>query len=476
MKMTLKKIAAVILLVLTANFAKAQCQANFTYSIAPGGQVFFFNTSTGTGTNTMVYWNFGDGNNQSGMNLNSVNHTYAYNSNFSVTLWVIDSTSTPGCQSNITQTLAISSATCSGSLSFNYYNGANGNIWFTNSSNGIAPNATYSVAFGDGATQAGSFPASHTYSASGVYTVTMVASGGGCNYTTTQTISVNMNACNINANFSYTVGSNGNVTFASTSTGTVNNAIYYWNFGDGSGTWVGTPINHQFFNNGLFNVTLTVADSNSVWCSDTITQQVNLSGNCFANVNFWMWKDSSALPAITWDAYATYPNNMVSTIWSWGDGSTSTGLFPSHTYSAAGFYNICVTVSVACGATAQACYNANIWKSTGNNAANAIAMVNVKDASTAPTAISKTDVTPIEFVMFPNPSSGEFEIKMNGVEKTSYIKIYNVLGQEVYSETVESSDASVHNKIDLSNVNGGTYFVKVISGNASKNSKLIISK
>jgi PKD repeat protein len=472
MKMTLKKFAAVILLVLTANFAKAQCQANFTYSVAPGGQVFFFNTSTGTGSTAIVSWNFGDGSSQAGGNLNSVANTYGWNSTFTVTLWVIDSTSTPGCQSSISQTLAISNATCSGNLSFSYYNGANGNVWFTNTSTGISPSSSYTMAFGDGSSQ-GSFPGGpHTYSANGIYTVTLVSSGGGCNYTTTQTITVNMNACNINASFTYTIGSSGNVNFSSTTTGTVNNPSYYWNFGDGSTAW-GPNVTHQYFNNSLFNVVLTVSDSNSVWCMDTMTQQVNLSGSCFANVNFWMWKDSTALPAITWDAYAVYPSNMVSTVWSWGDGSSSTGLYPSHTYSAAGMYNICVTVSVACGATATSCYNANIWKSMSGNS-NAIAVVNVKNGS--PTAIKKQEVESIDFVLFPNPSSGEFEIKMKGVDKTSHIKVYNVLGQEVYSVIEESTDSSLSKKIDLSQLNAGTYFVKVTSGATSKNSRLVISK
>jgi PKD repeat protein len=378
--------------------------------------------------------------------------------------------------SNITQTVVVTNAPCLGTLSFSYYNGANGNVWFNNTS-GVPNNWNYTFAYGDGTTQSYSpFPMNtpHTYTAGGAYNVTVTAVGGGCTYSAVQTISVNMNACNINANYTYTVGANGMVNFSNASTGTVSgSAIYTWNFGDGSAGW-GPNVSHTYFNNGLYNVSLTVSDSSTVWCSDSIVQQVNLNGSCFANVNFWMWKDSSAVPAIVWDAYAVYPNNMVSTVWSWGDGSTSTGLFPSHTYSAAGMYNICVTVSVACGATATTCYNANIFKTTGSN--NAMAVVNVKNAS-APTAVEQADINPLSILLFPNPSSGEIEVRATNVtDNTVQIRIYNVLGQEVYSCSEENTTGTVSKQIDLANLSSGSYFVKVITGKGSQNSKLILSK
>ncbi|MBK6641854.1 MAG: PKD domain-containing protein [Bacteroidetes bacterium] len=36
-------------------------------------------------------------------------------------------------------------------------------------------------------------------------------------------------------------------------------------------------------------------------------------------------------------------NNLIYT-WNWGDGTTSTGQLPSHTYSDSGYYQICLTI------------------------------------------------------------------------------------------------------------------------------------
>jgi uncharacterized repeat protein (TIGR03803 family) len=42
-------------------------------------------------------------------------------------------------------------------------------------------------------------------------------------------------------------------------------------------------------------------------------------------------------------------------IWNWGDGTTSTGDTPSHTYDSAGYYQVCVTATDSLGCTASYC-------------------------------------------------------------------------------------------------------------------------
>ncbi len=45
----------------------------------------------------------------------------------------------------------------------------------------------------------------------------------------------------------------------------------------------------------------------------------------------------------------------ISYLWSWGDGTSSTGATPSHIYSTPGYYNICLTITDANGCTGMYC-------------------------------------------------------------------------------------------------------------------------
>jgi PKD repeat protein len=457
-------VLTVICIVFSFTKANAQCAASFTYAVGANGNVTFTCTTIGTSSNAVYSWAFGDGANQSVTGNPVVSHVYPYNYLFQVTLTVNDSLNNQSCFSSITQTIGVNTATCGGSISFTTYEQANGVMWFNDTSNGIAPGTTFTTNFGDGTT-ANYLGGSHTYAAAGIYTVTVLGAGGQCTYSAVQTITVNYYPCNVNASFAYTVGNNGQVTFQSTSTNTSSLAQYNWNFGDGY-TGYGAVVNHTYFGNGSYNVFLTVYDSVMVNCWDSITQTVNLS-NCFANVNFVMSKDSAQAPAIVWNAYTNYPQNLVSATWSWGDGSTSTGLTPSHTYSAAGLYNICVTVSVACGSTATACSNTNIYKMNGANSG----PITLNVVNTNAVGIKTNELPEVALHILPNPNNGEFEIIFPGNTSVADIEIVDLQGRVVYKEQLDGSK-----KIKSDTLNNGVYILKVNTGKTTYNTKIVVTK
>lgn len=74
-------------------------------------------------------------------------------------------------------------------------------------------------------------------------------------------------------------------------------------------------------------------------------------------------------------------------------------------------------------------------------------------------------------LLIPNPSTGQFEISISEPENFSGIRVYNILGQILYSqETVHKT-----NSIDLRNLAEGFYFVEVIGReNANEVERLII--
>jgi PKD repeat protein len=472
MKTLLQSKLILLLAVVTLSAAiKAQCSANFIYTNNGGGNITFTSTSVGTTSNTYYYWSFGDNTNFGVLNNIFATHQYSANATYSVTLSIVDSLG--GCFSSTTQIVTVNNAPCLGNAGFSWNQFGNGTIYFTNTSN-VPNGSAASWAFGDGGASNQYNPV-HTYTLSGSYnvTLTVITPSGSCTYTTAQTISVTAWTCSLNASFTFTNGPNGLVNFSSTSTGTTMNTSYLWYFGDGNYA-SGPNVSHTYTNNGVYSAILMLQDSLPNYCSDSMAQTITVSNytTCNASVSFAMMKDTTQIPAIVWDAFPNYPGNIVAATWFWGDGSSTNALYPSHTYSAAGFYNICVSITVSCGGTASVCTNYNIYK-MANAEQNAMAVVNVKSA---PTGIKKHVAEIPEMKLFPNPNNGEFEISVANIATVAEIIIYDVIGKAVYRDIAHATNYTISKKINAGELNNGTYFVQIKSESGVAYSKIIISR
>ena len=79
------------------------------------------------------------------------------------------------------------------------------------------------------------------------------------------------------------------------------------------------------------------------------------------------------------------------------------------------------------------------------------------------------DVNDSSFALYPNPANTNVTIKMKNNQFVSSIKIYNILGQEVHSNTLENPLSTF--TFDVSTLSSGTYILN-INNNDSK--KLVI--
>ena len=79
-----------------------------------------------------------------------------------------------------------------------------------------------------------------------------------------------------------------------------------------------------------------------------------------------------------------------------------------------------------------------------------------------------------EISIFPNPASNNVSINLGNQNITSNVKIFNAIGVEVYSKTIESTTESL--QINLGNYTEGVYFVKVQNKNIDSNYKLVVRK
>jgi gliding motility-associated-like protein len=224
--------------------------------------VLFNDLSTiGSGTITGWSWNFGD---SATSILQNPSHSYDSTGVYLVTLTV---TSDSGCVSVFSDTIltndpAVASFTsttnCSLTVAFN--NGS------TTAANDSITSWTWS--FGDSNTSTQQSP-SHTYAASGTYTVTLIINtAAGCSDTMTAPVTVDVPPV---AAFSgagtYTTGQP--VTFTDQST---NATAWYWDFGDNAGTSFQQDTTYSYTTAGTYLVMLTV--SNAAGCMDTIVGNV----------------------------------------------------------------------------------------------------------------------------------------------------------------------------------------------------------
>ncbi len=278
------------------------------------------------------------------------------------------------------------------------------------------------------------------------------------------------------ATFTVVKGSNGAVTFSSTSTGTTSSTIYQWSFTSHSGTSFGQggglqpTKNFTYTSNGKKWVCLTITNGvsgcSSSFCDSTYVLTVN-STTCNPTVMYTMYKDTTQ--AFTWNAFPNYPLSISGATWYWGDGTSTTGLYPSHTYSAAGTYSTCVTVSVSCGTiTAQYCYVANIFRSSQDNS---MVTVNVKPST--PTGLR--DYTHEKsFEIYPNPSEGLFTINFNpNLKSTAMIEVTNLLGEQVYQMNCSTMEIK---EINITELPAGYYVLKVSINGAAQHQRILIQK
>ena len=154
----------------------------------------------------------------------------------------------------------------------------------------------------------------------------------------------------------------------------------------------------------------------------------------------------SSTPHLWYIVNQSHGPGTLTYVWNWGDSATSTGDTASHTYAAAGYYNICVTATSSMGCSANYCdTNVYLFKDQSGQ------MINIEVLPQFPNGISEINgQSPIH--LYPNPSKGSFTLETSASIGTDYI-ITDMLGNVIMQQSIRSDKQL----IELPEVADGVY-------------------
>lgn len=256
--------------------------------------------------------------------------------------------------------------------------------------------------------------------------------------------------CDITSDFSYTNNGNGNYSFTNTSTG--NYSEVKWAFGDGTTSNV-SDTNHTFNANGVYVVVLAINSSTfNGSCTDYHIDTITVTGvqnPSLCKAGFVIYPDSTngSISIVN-----SSTSNSAYFLWNFGDGDTSTLAFPTHLYSTNGPFNLCLTITDLNGCTDTYCdsiqNNGVVFSLLPGFTINVTSNGVLTSNSNISGKLSTIEI-------YPNPVISELTIIADS--KIIEMKIYNITGQMVKRFNSNS------NKIDVSDLSEGIYFLKMIT-------------
>ncbi len=127
---------------------------------------------------------------------------------------------------------------------------------------------------------------------------------------------------------------------------------FAWDFGDGN-TATGATVSHTYTTAGVYTATLTVDDGNGNSSTESVIITV-LEPNIAPEASFTASPTSGDVPlTVSFDASASSDanNDPLTFAWDFGDGTSASGVAPSHTFSLAGTFLVTLTVNDGRGGT-----------------------------------------------------------------------------------------------------------------------------
>ena len=341
------------------NAASDDCEAAFTWTQTPGTlTIVFDNNSTSEHDIISNSWNFGDTHIGDGEN---PSHTYSEPGTYVVCLVITDNA---GCASDVCHEVHIEAPEPDCHAGFTWDQVGNSlEVDFTNTSSSENDIISYQWNFGDGSTGDGQNP-SHTYDEPGTYVVCLIIHDSeGCASDMCHEVHVEAEANECHAAFTWEqLEDSLAIHFHNQSTSNHDIITYSWNFGDGS---LGDGPNpyHTYDEPGTYVVCLLIVDN--AGCASDICHEIHVEGPgepCHADFN---WEQIPGTLQIHYHSTSTSDHDIISYLWTFGDGHSSDGQNPYHTYEQPGTYVVCLRIEDNTGCVSEICHEVHIEGGSG---------------------------------------------------------------------------------------------------------------
>lgn len=320
----------------SAGQLQAQCNAAFAWDQEGNSlEVHFDDQSTSEQDIVSWHWNFGDGHQSDAQNPVHVFEEYG---TFLVCL-VIETGM--GCVDDICHEVHIEGPPDGCNAAFIWEQYANSYaVDFADQSTSEHDIVSYLWNFGDGHMSDNENP-THTFAEPGVYVVCLtIESETGCEDDICHEVHVEEVAGDCEAAFEWFNGNdNLQIQFHDLSDDDPDIISWHWNFGDGQASEQQNPL-HTYDEPGWYLVCLVV--ENEFGCINDICHEVQVldqNGDCEAAFEW----EATGLTIHFIDNSDDDPD-IVSWLWTFGDGHMSDDANPTHTYAEPGVYVVCLTV------------------------------------------------------------------------------------------------------------------------------------
>jgi len=157
----------------------------------------------------------------------------------------------------------------------------------------------------------------------------------------------------------------------------------------------------------------------------------------------------------------------LSYIWSWGDGDTSYGMSPIHTYLDTGYYTICLSITDSLNCSHTYCNSSTLLRGSSTSTmvtVNVITPLGIKDP-----------VSDKSLFIFPNPTTAQVTISSpTGIDE---LRIFNLIGGQIMIEHKAQgrSGGSKEIQMDVSGFTPGIYFIQATIGKNVITKKLVVT-
>ncbi|MBL0043898.1 MAG: T9SS type A sorting domain-containing protein [Flavobacteriales bacterium] len=211
------------------------------------------------------------------------------------------------------------------------------------------------------------------------------------------------------------------------------------------------------------------------WTSNCSCEGGTIIQPCQAN--FWVLQafgsDSLPIPYELWVWNLSSGGSGVFTyIWSFGDGTSSTDPYPTHTYSGNGPYVLCLTIADNSGCTSVHCDSISIDTNGmyggvlgGEGDRTDGFTINVQNPSA--NSVNELDANN-DIVAWPNPTAGELNIAMtNNMSGNVEVTITDLNGRVVLNEARRLINGKNQLRLSTENLGAGMYMVRI--GNGTEN-------